>query len=39
MVPASTASHFWAAVEDCLVSFHYFERDKAAEKVTTLWRH
>jgi len=38
MVQASTASHFWAAVEDCLVCFHHFRRDKAAEKVTTLWR-
>ncbi|HEY3454496.1 MAG TPA: hypothetical protein VGK64_07815 [Bryobacteraceae bacterium] len=38
MVQASTASHFWATVEDCLVNFHHFERDKAAERVTTLWR-
>lgn len=38
MVQASAASHFWAAVEDCLVSFHHFEREKAAEKVTKLWR-
>ena len=38
MVQASAASHFWAAVEDCLVDFHGFKRDTAAEKVTTLWR-
>ncbi len=38
MVRASTASHFWAAIEDCLVRFHHFERSKAAEKVTALWR-
>jgi hypothetical protein len=38
MVQASTASHFWAAVEDCLVNFHRLERGAAAEKVTTLWR-
>ena len=38
MVQASIASHFWAAVEDCLVQFHDFERDRAAETVTGLWR-
>ena len=38
MVQASTASHFWSAVEDCLVHFHRFERDKAAERVTAVWR-
>jgi len=38
MVQASAASHFWAAVEDCLVAFHRFERDTAAERVTAFWR-
>jgi hypothetical protein len=38
MVQASAAAHFWSAVEDCLVHFHQFERDKAAERVTALWR-
>jgi hypothetical protein len=38
MVQASTASHFWSAVEDCLVNFHQFDRDKAAEKVIATWR-
>lgn len=38
MVQASIASHFWTAVEDCLVEFHNFERGRAAETVTTLWR-
>ena len=36
MVQAALASSFWTAVEDCLVSFHHFERDVAAEKVTGL---
>jgi hypothetical protein len=38
MVQASAAAHFWSAVEDCLVHFHQFERSKAAERVTALWR-
>jgi hypothetical protein len=38
MVQASAAAHFWSAVEDCLVRFHQFEREKAAEKVTVMWR-
>lgn len=38
MVQAAMASSFWAAVEDCLVQFHAFERDQAAEMVTGLWR-
>jgi len=38
MVQASSASHFWSAVADCLVYFHHFERDKAAERVTSVWR-
>ncbi len=32
------APHFWAAVEDCLVSFHRVNRGEAAQKVTSLWR-
>ena len=38
MVSASIAPHFWAAVEDCLVTFHQLPRCQAAEKVTSLWR-
>jgi hypothetical protein len=38
MVTAAVASHFWAAVEDCLVTFHQVNRREAAEKVTSLWR-
>jgi len=38
MVQAGIASNFWAAVEDCLVTFHHCERKAAAEKVTGLWR-
>jgi hypothetical protein len=29
--------HFWAAVEDCLVTFHAMQRTEAAAKVTDLW--
>lgn len=29
---------FWAAVEDCLVSFHQINRSEAAEKVNSLGR-
>ena len=28
---------FWAAVEDCLVTFHNVKRDAAAGMVTSLW--
>ena len=38
MVQIAAASHFWAAVQDCLVTFHQFEPREAAEKVTSLWR-
>jgi len=38
MVQAAIASNFWAAVEDCLVTFHHCERKAAAEKVTALRR-
>ena len=38
MVSAAIAPHFWAAVEDCLVTFHHLPRCQAAEKVTGLWR-
>lgn len=38
MVPAAVAPHFWAAVEDCLVTFHHLQPCEAAEKVTSLWR-
>ena len=38
MVAATSAAHFWAAVEDCLVTFHQFRRCEAADKVTSLWR-
>ena len=38
MVTAAVAPHFWAAVEDCLVTFHQLKRCEAAEKVTSLWR-
>jgi len=38
MVSAAIAPHFWAAVEDCLVTFHRVQRCEAAEKVTNLWR-
>ena len=36
MVQAGLASNFWTVVEDCLVTFHHFERDAAEEKVTSL---
>jgi len=38
MVAAAVTPRFWAAVEDCLVTFHQLKRCEAAEKVTTLWR-
>lgn len=38
MVSAAVAPHFWAAVEDCLVTFHQLKRCDAADKVTSLWR-
>lgn len=38
MVSAATATHFWAAVEDCLVTFHGLERVEAAATVTALQR-
>jgi hypothetical protein len=38
MVQASTAAHFWAAIEDCLVTFHGEQRCAAAEKVSAVWR-
>src|SRR5271165_2793969 len=34
-VPA-VALNFWAAVEDCLVTFHHFPRNQAAETVAGL---
>jgi hypothetical protein len=34
-VPAA-ALNFWAAVEDCLVTFHHFPRNQAAESVAGL---
>ena len=36
-VSATSAMHFWAAVEDCLVTFHAMQRTEAAAKVTDLW--
>jgi hypothetical protein len=38
MVTGEVAPRFWAAVEDCLVTFHQLKRCEAAEKVTGLWR-
>ena len=38
MVQAGLASNFWTAVEDCLLTFHDFERDAAADTVTGLRR-
>ena len=38
MVTAEVAPHFWAAVEDCLVTFHQLNHCEAAEKVTRLGR-
>jgi hypothetical protein len=38
-VTATSAMHFWAAVEDCLATFHAMQRTEAAEKVTSLWQH
>jgi len=38
MIGANLAAEFWAAVEDCLVSFHCFSRNDAAGKVTEAWR-
>jgi len=38
-VSATSAIHFWAAVEDCLVTFHAMQRTEAAEKVTSLWHN
>ena len=38
MIGANLAAEFWAAVEDCLVSFHCFSRNDAAGKVTDAWR-
>src|SRR5262249_18463016 len=38
MIGANLAAEFWAAVEDCLVSFHCFSRNEAAGKVTEAWR-
>ncbi len=38
MTTAAVAPHFWAAVEDCLVTFHALKPCEAAEKVTSLWR-
>lgn len=37
-MPVDLASNFWAAVEDCLVQVHGFERDTAAKEVTSLRR-
>jgi hypothetical protein len=38
MVTAELAPHFWAAVEECLVTFHEVKPCEAAEQVTLLWR-
>jgi hypothetical protein len=38
MAIAEVVPRFWAAVEDCLVTFHHLKRCEAAEKVTSLWR-
>jgi hypothetical protein len=38
MVGAHLATEFWAAVEDCLVTFHQVSPPEAAQKVTRLWR-
>jgi hypothetical protein len=38
MITAAIAPHFWAAVEDCLVTFHQLNPSDAAEKVMSLWR-
>jgi hypothetical protein len=38
MVTAAVAPHFWAAVEECLVTFHERRQCEAAEMVTDLWR-
>lgn len=38
MMTAAVVPHFWAAVEDCLVTFHQLQPCDAAEKVTSLWR-
>jgi hypothetical protein len=38
MLTGEVAPHFWAAVEDCLVTFHQLKRCEAAERVTSLWR-
>ncbi len=38
MSTAVFAPHFWAAVEDCLVTFHELKPFEAAQKVTSLWR-
>jgi hypothetical protein len=37
MVQAGIASSFWAAVTDCLVTFHHYERKAANEEVTGFW--
>ena len=38
MITAAVAPHFWAAVEDCLVSFHHQKHCEAAGRVASLWR-
>ena len=38
MFAAAVAPHFWAAVEECLVTFHERRPCEAAEMVTSLWR-
>lgn len=38
METATLAPHFWAAVEDCLMTFHQRSRCEAAEMVLNLFR-
>jgi hypothetical protein len=35
LVPASIASRFWAAIENCVIQFHNFESDRAVRTVNT----
>ena len=38
MVEARMAVRFWAAVQDCLVTFHHQPPAQAAQAVVDLWR-
>jgi hypothetical protein len=38
VVSVELASHFWTVVEECLIQFHDFERNRAAKEVAGL-RH